>query len=292
MKTEYLFVIISGIFAGTIVFGGKVFANMGLSLYQLSVIPELFIFLLLPLLLFRKECQLKKEMLKTYFIFGIISATILLSQYIPIMLGVPVAMVVLLLYTQPLWTVILGHFFLKEKITRRSIAAVVLVLLGVVALVNPSSTGSINPIGLFFAFLAGLGLSGWVLFGRICGKKGYHPVTTLVVYTFFTLIFIALSYPIATTLTQDPTIINFSLDFPLEVWFYLFIFALLARIVTHLAYFKGAQKVPASKSGVILLLEPLVGALLAYFFLFEPLTPNILVGGALILIANYLVIKE
>ncbi|MCD4740675.1 DMT family transporter [archaeon] len=292
MKPEYFFVILSGLFAGLIVFGGKIFADMGLSLYQLSVLPSLFVFLLLPLLFLRKECQLKKEMLKTYFIFGLISAIIVLSQYIPIILGVPVAVVVLLLYTQPLWTIIFSNLFLKEKITKKKIVAVILVLAGVVMLVNPFQAGTLNPIGLFFALLAGLALSGWVLFGRICGKKGYHPVTTLVVCTFFILVFIALSYPLAITLTQEPSIIDFSLDFSWEIWIYLFLFAVVARMVTHLAYFKGAQKVPASESGVILLLEPVVGAILASLFLGELFTANILLGGAFILAANYLIIKD
>jgi drug/metabolite transporter (DMT)-like permease len=52
------------------------------------------------------------------------------------------------------------------------------------------------------------------------------------------------------------------------------------------------KKVPSSEAGVILLLEPVSGALLAAFFLHQPLTLNILLGGGLILFSNYLVVYK
>jgi len=41
MEQGYWFVVISGILSGTIAFGGKFFVNMGLSLYQIAVLPTL-----------------------------------------------------------------------------------------------------------------------------------------------------------------------------------------------------------------------------------------------------------
>jgi hypothetical protein len=58
MEKEYGFVIISGMLFGTLVFGGQIFVNLGLSLYEILIFPLIFGFLLLPLIIFKKEVQL------------------------------------------------------------------------------------------------------------------------------------------------------------------------------------------------------------------------------------------
>ncbi len=84
---------------------------------------------------------------------------------------------------------------------------------------------------------------------------------------------------------------NLSFNLAPEIWVYLLGFAFIV-FIPHIIYFYGAKKVPASVSGIILLLEPVVAALMASLFLQQALTLNILVGGALILISNYIVMRE
>jgi drug/metabolite transporter (DMT)-like permease len=69
------------------------------------------------------------------------------------------------------------------------------------------------------------------------------------------------------------------------------IFALLSGIFPHLLLYKGLQKIQASVAGVILLLEPISATILAAIFFNQLITFNIIMGGILILISNYLVIK-
>ncbi len=76
------------------------------------------------------------------------------------------------------------------------------------------------------------------------------------------------------------------------MWIYLLIFELFCSITPHLFYFKGIEKVTVSDAGVILLLEPIGATALAAVFLRQPITVNIIIGGLLILISNYLVIKK
>ena len=76
------------------------------------------------------------------------------------------------------------------------------------------------------------------------------------------------------------------------IWVYMIIFVMFIKIIPHYLFYKGTKKVPASDAGIILLLEPLVGAILAYLFLNEIITIYTLGGGILIIIANYLVIKH
>ena len=82
------------------------------------------------------------------------------------------------------------------------------------------------------------------------------------------------------------------MSFPAKTWFAIAIFGVYAELFNNLLYLKGVEKVPAIKAGIIMLLEPIVGAILAAIFLHQPITIGIIIGGALILVANYLVIRS
>lgn len=293
MEKEYLFVVSSAILSGLVVFSGSAFSEMGLSLYQISIFPTLFIFMLLPFILFKKECRIKKEMLPLFALYGFFSMLSCFGEFGPVVLGVPVSVTVLLLYSQPLWTVLISRLYLKEDITKEKMISVLFVLLGVIVLINPFNTDYIGPFhGILLALFGGLLLSLWIIFGRIAGLRGIHPITTKFGYYFFMLIFLFASYPIVYFFTRESAIINMSFELPLNIWIYLFLFMVFAYIINHVLYFYGAKKIPASTSGVIFLLEPVSASILASFFLGQPLTLNIIIGGALILSANYIIMRK
>jgi drug/metabolite transporter (DMT)-like permease len=104
--------------------------------------------------------------------------------------------------------------------------------------------------------------------------------------------FFLIFYPVLLFFTNEPSVVRFSLDIPLTLWIGLIAFTVFAEIINHLSYYKGVKKVPATDAGIILLLEPVTGALLATAFLNQALNLNIIIGGILILIANYLIIMK
>jgi drug/metabolite transporter (DMT)-like permease len=293
MDRNYSLVIVAGIMSGLVIFGGRVLANMGLSLYQISVFHALFIFLLLPLIIFKKECRIRRGHLKFFVIFGFFATLSNFAEYGPILLGVPVAVVVLLLYTQPLWTVILGRIFLKEKVTINKIVALVLVLAGVFVLVNPIGGETLgNAFGVLLALMGGVLLSVWFIMGRVSGIKKYNPLTTEFGYYIFMIIFMLASYPLLSLFITDVTIMNLSFNLPIETWFYIMLYTIFALTIPHAMFFYGSRKISASDGGIIFLLEPISASILASIFFQESITLNIIIGGALILAANYLVIRS
>lgn len=293
MENEYWFIVFSGIMFGGIIFGGQVLVNLGMSAYEISLFPHLFSFITISLLAIATgRLQFKRNMLLFFFVFGLFNAINEISQFSALILGLPVAVVGLLLYTQPLWTILISRAFLDEVITRRKILAMVLVLLGITIIVNPlTDSGPFNLWGIIVGLISGISLSGWVVYSRKSGIKGINPVTTGVGFYAATIMFVLLMYPFLAVFTQNASIMRVSFASAAEIWAYLFIFAMLAGLVPHLLLFKGSKKVPASSTGIILLLEPVSAALLAAVFLQQPLTWGILLGGGLILFSNYLIIK-
>jgi len=128
-------------------------------------------------MLYRKELRPKRKMLRPFALLGFVGFLLNFSDFGSVILGAPVALAVLLIYTQPLWTAIFGRIFLKEPITRNNVVAIATVILGVIVLVNPFTIGSIgSSAGVILALLGGVFLSMWVILGRYLGKLGYNPL--------------------------------------------------------------------------------------------------------------------
>lgn len=292
MEKEYWFVIISAILYGTITAGGQFFVNLGLSLFEISLYPLFFMSLFfLPFVLIKRQYLIKKERILFFVIYGLVGALAQLFQFGGIVLGVPVAVVALLLYTQPIWTTFLGKLMLNEKITSRKILAVGFALIGIGILLESWSIESADSIaGIISALLGGFFISLWIILGRKCGIIKQHYITTTAGWAFFSVFWLLLLWPILTLFIHEPTIIRLSTDLSFKYWFYLIVFAFTTSIIPALLFFRGIQKIEAFTTGIILLLEPISAALLAAIFFFQPIDLSMILGGFFILLSNYLVI--
>lgn len=293
MNKHYLYVCFTGIVSGLIVFSASIFSKMGFSLYEISIFPTLpILLLLLPFILLKKDCRMRVGMLPLLILMGFVLSVITLSQYCPVLLGVPVSVVVFLLYTQPLWTIIIAKLFLKEKLSKTKLLAAAIVLVGMIVLINPfNESFRVNLVGILIALLGGISLSGWVVVGSVLSKKGNNIMNTEFWGGLFAVILMLLSLPLLSLFVKDATITDLSFGHNWLSLAILFAYGVVVLLLTHLSYFEGAKKVPAIDAGIILLLEPVVGTLLSVAYLKQAITANILIGGILILIANYLVIR-
>jgi len=293
ISKEYFYVMITGIISGTIVFAGKFFIDQGLSLLEITIIPLVFTALiLLPFIIFKKEYRFKKENLSILLMFGLVGFITELCQFTPSVLNVPVAITVLLLYTQPLWTILYSWLVAKEKISRSEVIACSFVLLGVIILVNPFNIDINNWLGILIALFGGIGLSGWVVVGSLASKKGNNPMNTVFAGVLFALILLFFTQPILAKFVSNQSMTRLSFDLPIRIFIYLLLFSLLTKIISHYFYMRGTQKVSATDAGIIMLLEPVSGAILAAIFFHQMITINIVFGGLLIIAANYLVITK
>jgi drug/metabolite transporter (DMT)-like permease len=290
MKKEYLMITIAAILWGLIVFGGQVFVNLGYSVYEISVYSLGFIALtLLIVILIKRELLIKREMLGFFVIYGVIGALVNVTQYMGLVFGVPVAIVALLLYTQPVWTIVFGKAMLKEKVTKKKILAVMVAMTGIIVLMSPWQIESMpNLKGLLSAILAGIFLSLWMIWGRKSGINKQHCITTTFGYAFFSFLWLLIAYPFINRFFHNPM---FRLSFELspQMLFWFFIFAFITQVVSIPLFYKGLEKVEASKAGVIASLEPVSATVLAAIFFAQPITIPIIIGGALILFSNYIV---
>ena len=210
-----------------------------------------------------------------------------------IVLGIPVAIVSLLMYTQPIYTTIFGRIFYDEKITKGKTIALLIAILGVILLLKPwDISGMLNPTGVFSALMGGIFLSLWVIGGRKAGINKEKTTLTTFSYAFFTVVWLLLIFPIFKSLVPAPQFTTITLSHPINFWLYVIVIALFSRVISNFLFYLGLENITASRTGIIMLIEPVSAALLSAIFFLQPITINIILGGFFILLANYITIME
>lgn len=289
-----LAVVVGATLYGGITFGGRYFALRGFSLLEISLTGVLFAALPLTLVvLVWPRLRPSRRDLDVYLAFGVVGAALQLTQFGGIVLGVPVAIVALLLYTQPVWTVILGRWLLAEPVTGHKVLAAALAVAGTVVLVDPFdvTAAQLPVLGLAVSLAAGLMLSLWLVLARVSALRDNHPVTTNLGYAAATTAVLLLLAPLVRAWLPDPSLSGLDPAVWLVHWRSVGLYTLLANIAPAILVMWGMRSVDASSAGVLLLMEPVSAALLASWAFGEALTGHVLVGGSLILAANAVLIR-
>ena len=175
-----------------------------------------------------------------------------------------------------------ASLFLWERLGKIGWSAVGASTLGVaLAVARPGVSN--DWLGDALVLLSLLAVVGWVLLGKRLGD-GYPAVpATAWILTFGTLTLL----PVALLWEGVPR-----LDLTLLGWASVLVLGLGCSAATYALWNWGVARVPASRAGVFLNLEPLVGALLGVLVLGEAWGPGTVVGGALIIGAALVVSRR
>jgi drug/metabolite transporter (DMT)-like permease len=175
-----------------------------------------------------------------------------------------------------------ASLFLGERLGKRGWSAIGASTLGVaLAVARPGVSN--HWLGDALVLLSLLAVVGWVLLGKRLGD-GYPAVpATAWILTFGTLTLA----PVALLWEGVPR-----LDLTLLGWASVLVLGLGCSAATYALWNWGVARVPASRAGIFLNLEPLVGALLGILVLGETWGPATIVGGALIVGAALVVLHR
>jgi drug/metabolite transporter (DMT)-like permease len=175
-----------------------------------------------------------------------------------------------------------ASLFLGERLGKTGWSAVGASTLGVALAVAQPGVSN-ERLGDALVLLSLLAVVGWVLLGKRLGD-GYPAVpATAWILTFGTLTLV----PEALLWEGVPR-----LDLTLLGWASVLVLGLGCSAVTYALWNWGVARVPASRAGVFLNLEPLVGALLGVLVVGEAWGPGTVVGGALIIGAALVVSRR
>lgn len=178
----------------------------------------------------------------------------------------------LLVYTAPVWSVLLAALFLGERVEKRTVWGILASLAGVVV-VSDMSKLSVDPVnmkGSVYALLAGFFYSAMA----ISSKRVAEKTTPLYAAFWQYLVIIFMSLPFALPLTVPQLTSN------MPSLLYL---GWAAGGVAFILYMEGIARVKGQVIQVITMLEILVASLSGILLLGEGVTVQTIIGASLIL---------
>jgi DME family drug/metabolite transporter len=228
----------------------------------------------------RSWLRLSRQALRVVLLYGVFGIALFYATYINAILSVGVGVAAVLLYTAPAWVAIIAWRFLGERLTRLHLLALLLTLAGsaLVAQVFQPGLLRLNALGIVWGLLSGLTYGLWSVFNKV-GVRHTNPWTLqcygMLVGSAVLLLLQPLA-PLTGALQSQATIL------------WLLLLALGPTVGASVAYASGVRTVPVSVASLIATLEPVLAALLAYLVLGETLGLGQIAGGALILLAVWL----
>lgn len=187
----------------------------------------------------------------------------------------------ILLYTSPIWIMLMSVLFFREKLTQKKLIALLLAFGGCV-LVSGISGDGISPLGLLVGLGSGIGYGLYSILGTVALRK-YSPFTV----TSYTFMFAAIGSWVICRPVDMLSKFSDASDLGFLI-FFCGLTALITAVIPFLAYTLGLKYVEASKAGIIATIEPMVATLVGIIVFSEPLT--LLSGLGIILILAAVII--
>ena len=225
-----------------------------------------------------KDKDAFKIKLKDWWVFfgsGVVSILVFTWCYFTTISLTSMSVACILLYTSPIFFMLISLVVFKEKLTVVKVIALILAFAGC-TLVSGFG-GQISGKGLIIGLVSGLGYAGYSIFTSLATKKGYKPFTV----TFYTFVFASAGClfigdipTIVTKLSVDPSlIINASL------------LGVVTAVFPYLLYSWGLTGMEASTASIIASIEPVAATALGAIFFHEPITFTTIGGMCFVLAA-------
>ena len=280
-KRAVLFVLIAGTLWGLLGVTVRVLSQFGLTSSQIVVgrfgAAAVVLCIYLAITDKRKLCIQKKDF-KYFFAIGFFCILFYNVCYTMTVQLTSLSIAVALLYTSPVWAMLISIPVFHEKLTTRKCVSIVICFLGCALMsgVFSSSGLQIVPLGILTGILAGIGYGSYGIFAKVLIDK-YHSLT-ITFYTFFLAslggILICKPREMMSIMEKNP-----------KVLFYLLIAAVVCFVVPYVLYNLALNDIEASKAAVIVSIEPVMATIFGFLLYQEKITIAVFMGMILVLTA-------
>ena len=283
--TGNILIIIAGLFWGSMGIFVRHLNDLGFTSIQVACLRLTMAGILFAVILLIKDPKGFKISLKDIPLFlalGLVSILFFTCCYFTAIRLMTMSTAAILLYTSPIWVMVLAIIFLKEKLTLQKIIALILAFAGCVLV--SGFGGKVTVFGVLVGLGSGLGYGLYSIFGTFALKK--YSTFTVTCYTFliagFGSIFVANPADLVNKISSAGNKLS------------LFGFVLLTSVVTavipFLLYTLGLNRTTAGKAAVLATVEPAAATLFGFFVMGETVGP-VAIAGILLVFAAIVVLS-
>ena len=266
-KVYSMFVILAGMCWGVMSIFVRKLTAIGFDPMQITMVRMWTGVLLIAVFVFfyNKQCfKIKLKDLPIFAGIGIFSSLTMSYMYFAAMVEIPVSVAAILLYTAPIWVLIVSVIFFKENLTKEKIIALILAFGGCVC-VSGFSGGKMSVIGIIYAVISGLAYAAYSIAGKVVTKK-YSPMTI----TLYSFIFAAIGsmficdFGGAVRLTVQ--------SFDTRMFMLILGLGAVSMALPFSLYTIGLSGIPAGKAAIMASVEPMMATLVGFFVFDESLS--------------------
>ena len=279
-KLSPLFIVLAGCLWGTMGIFVRRLNDAGIESMNIVFIRALFTAAITFALTAIRNKELLKIKLRDIWIFvgtGLISIVLFNFCYFTAISMMSLSAAAILLYTSPIFVMLLSAVIYKEKITVQKIIAVVLSLAGLSLVTGVFGGAKLTPAGIVFGLLSAFGYAMYSIFGRAAINRGYSSLTTTAWSFAFAALFSAF-------FADYGAVINAVSDSALIIP-YTVVFAIVASVAPYVLYSLGLHGTETGKAAVIASVEPIAASLFGIILYHEIPTVQSVFGILLVLTA-------
>ena len=244
------------------------------------------IMLLIGLRIWRpSSLRIRRADIPFFLCFGIFGVAGFFLVYMQALTTGTVAQAAILLYTAPIWILIWSAVYDGERVTPRQLIALALALLGcaLVAQAYDPSRLRLNAAAVIYGLLAGMGYASYSLWSAAGTRRGYDA---------WTIVLYALGIGAVVLFAITPPAETVAAVRDRGAWPLLVGVALVTSVLAQVCYTFGLHHIRTSTASILATVEPFVAAMLAWALLDETLVWPQVAGGACVLLAVGLLIRQ
>ena len=230
------------------------------------------------LLLFtdREKFRIRLRDLWVFVGTGIVSLTLFNLCYFTMVQRSEPSIAVVLLYTSPVFVMLMSALFFKERITPRKLVALALTMAGCVLVAGVlGGSAQLTPLLLLIGIASGFFYATYSIFGTVALRR-YHPLT-MAFYTF------VMAAACSLALSDCGQIVSTLAANTNNACWYALGIGILCTLLPYILYNQGLKHLEPSRAGILATAEPVVGSLIGIFVFGDSTGVLKLVGMALIL---------
>jgi drug/metabolite transporter (DMT)-like permease len=259
-----------------------------LRLSQVRMTGALIGFVVVLLLTAPERLRVRRRELPFLAVWGIGGLAFVQWFYFLAIHRLAIGIALLIEYVAPLLVALWAHYVFHEPVRRRIWLALAFALAGLALIVNVHHGGTISTSGIVFALSSAAAYTFYILLAE--RGVGDRDAVSLLAWGFaFGALFWCFlapwwSFP-AARVGADVSLLGRLSDYHLPVWALMAFLIVIGTIVPFFLLVSALRHLPATRVGVIAMLEPVGATIVAWAWLNESLGALQLVGAAIVLCA-------
>lgn len=271
-----LFVLMAGTLWGFMGVFGRHFGGAGLGALEIGWIRVFFGLLTVSIFLGIFHPEAFKVRLRDLWCFagtGLISLFLMNLTYYSAIDLTSLSVAGVMLYTAPIFVMLMSAMLFREKITVKKVLALALAFAGCVLVSGVGTDTHISLKGFLFGLGSGISYSLYSIFSRYAIQRGYHSWTII----FYTFLFALIAHSLTCDLPSLGRVLVDVREIPWGLGL-----GVMCNFLPYLFYSLGLEHLENGRASVLASIEPVVATIAGIFFFGE--FPTLLGWAGIILV--------